>query len=67
LSASLKRLPDDADSVVLAAAIDARRSTLGRLQILRDALIKAELALDHTWTEEEIAQFEQRHPMKTYT
>jgi exonuclease SbcC len=44
------QLPDDADSAALAAAMDARRSTLGRLQILRDALIKAELALDAATT-----------------
>jgi exonuclease SbcC len=44
------QLPDDTDSATLAATIDARRSTLGRLQILRDALIKAELALDAATT-----------------
>ena len=44
------QLADDTDSAALAAAIDARQSTLGRLQILRDALIKAELALDAATT-----------------
>lgn len=44
------QLPDDTDSAGLATAIDASRSKLGRLQLLRDALIKAELALDAATT-----------------
>lgn len=44
------RLPEDADSAVVGAAIDEQQSALGRLQMLRDALIKAELALDASTT-----------------
>lgn len=44
------QLPEHTDSAELAAAIDARQSSLGRLQLLRDSLIKAELALDAATT-----------------
>jgi DNA repair protein SbcC/Rad50 len=44
------QLSGDVDSAGLATAIDACRSKLGRLQLLRDSLIRAELALDASTT-----------------